>query len=671
MNMKRRIAPGPRRAQRGAALIVLAAILVLGTSWMLVSRLNAVNANRTTAEREHNARVLAEAKAALVAWMATTALDSSEDNPGRLPCPQYWGDVGSSTEGRAGASCISSSLQPAAGWLPWRTLGMSKPLDASGQQLWYIVSPGWAARTDGTTLTINSNSLGQLTVDGQANAAVALVIAPGRPLSIAPNANQQAAGCTARDQSQALALPGTAPSVLDFLDCQNGTTSDGNFATSVVDNSTNTVLNDQVITVTTADLLPTLEAAIAKRIERDIAPALKTVFTSSTWGFSGTDPIYPFAAPFTNPGPGAGTSNYQGTFGTYQGLLPFNQTQGCTESPSEPRCTTTFLAFSKSTADVQTGGSGSILTQSSCSWQSDTYVCTGEYQQPSISVTVKINLSNVAMGLRKLDPTKISFTAMNDFDCTPTCWGTQTVAHTDTATLNSDGSLTLTIAGGMLPDISAAGWGTYANYRVSIERAAVGDHSLLSSTDPTTGWFVRNEWYRLVYYAVASGHTAATLPPSCSTGSTCLTVANVSPSGAQRALLVLAGRSINGATRPSATLSDYLEFGNVTGSFEQLTVTPWSGTVYADTGTADAYAVSTPSVAAGTTFVFRATNANTGSSTLTTPATGQKELVNADGSALAANAILANGAVQVLYDANRFLLAKRPFNDRIAVIASN
>ena len=34
----------------------------------------------------------------------------------------------------------------------------------------------------------------------------------------------------------------------------------------------------------------------------------------------------------------------------------------------------------------------------------------------------------------------------------------------------------------------------------------------------------------------------------------------------------MAGRSINGASRPSSTLADYVEFGNATGSFERQPV---------------------------------------------------------------------------------------------------
>jgi hypothetical protein len=76
-----------------------------------------------------------------------------------------------------------------------------------------------------------------------------------------------------------------------------------------------------------------------------------------------------------------------------------------------------------------------------------------------------------------------------------------------------------------------------------------------------------------MYYAVAQGDTASSLPaaPACAPPN-CITVANVTPAGRQRAILILAGRSINGTMRPSTTLADYLEFGNATAAFESQTV---------------------------------------------------------------------------------------------------
>lgn len=569
---------GGRAAQRGAVLILLAAVLVLGISWMLVAALGNAS-SRTTEQRTLNARVLAEAKTALVAWVATSALSSSEDNPGRLPCPQAWGDIGTANEGRAAANCSA----PAVGWLPWRTLGLPKPLDASGQQLWYVVSPGWHLPSSGATLTINSNSPGQMTLDGQP--VVALIIAPGPALNIAPNANQIAAGCVARNQSQALNLPATAPNPLDFLDCHNGSTADYVFVSSAVDNGVNRVFNDQVLAVTTSDVLPMLEGAIAKRIERDIVPAVKSVFQGPSWGLPAGARLFPYAAPFANPGPGAGTSSYAGATATYQGLLPFSQVQNCTASSSNPRCLPGSALHSWATTPTayDAGGWGYIQTIS-CWYEAGNAarVCEGEYHQndsypnnPGMRIEMEVTLNNVAMALRTFDTSRMQVQAKND---TSSTWSTVTPGYQ--ATMASDGSLTIRFWGD-LPNIASMSWGTYANFRIRIERLVVSDHALLDPNDATYGWFVRNEWFRLLYYTAAQTHTAASLPgtPACTSNGNCLrltTWPSTTPAWDKRALLLLAGRSLTGASRPNATLSDFVEAGNGDGGtmFEQRAVNP-------------------------------------------------------------------------------------------------
>jgi hypothetical protein len=53
----------------------------------------------------------------------------------------------------------------------------------------------------------------------------------------------------------------------------------------------------------------------------------------------------------------------------------------------------------------------------------------------------------------------------------------------------------------------------------------------------------------------------------------CLSVANVTPADGQHAILILAGLSVNGTARPSATLGNYFELGNATGAYERRIVT--------------------------------------------------------------------------------------------------
>ncbi|HEY6966969.1 MAG TPA: hypothetical protein VI229_05810, partial [Burkholderiales bacterium] len=56
---------------------------------------------------------------------------------------------------------------------------------------------------------------------------------------------------------------------------------------------------------------------------------------------------------------------------------------------------------------------------------------------------------------------------------------------------------------------------------------------------------------------------------SCTTPGNCITVASSTSTTLNSALLILAGRSVNGTTRPSAALANYLEGGNATGAYTQ------------------------------------------------------------------------------------------------------
>lgn len=646
--------------QRGQALLLMLLVLGLGSTWYLVSRLNAESGAATALRKTRNAEVLNRAKQALIGYIGAQAIKTGETRPGAFPCPEAPADFNvAGSEGTVSYPCTL----PVVGRFPWATLGVEKLVDAYGEPLWYVVASGWA----GAGTVINSDcasassgmacATGRLTVDGTAGDVIALIIAPGPAVTVPTSAS-----CTARAQSRSTAAP---PDLRNYLECENATSpADATFVTT----NANSAFNDQVVTITVGEVLPVIEAAVAKRIEREIAPALASVYAPAGWGFSGANAILPYPAPFANPGPGAGTSAYQGTAGLYRGLLPFNQAN-CTVSASNPRCSNSLLAFSKSGNDTQIAGGGSIRTQSSCAWSASTYVCTGQYNAPTVSISFRLRVTNVAMGLRSFDASKVTCAAIDDAGGGI---GQQTVACSSSVALQSDGSALVTVVTGATPDIVGSGWGTYANYMINIDRLAFGDHSLLDTANATTGWFARNEWFRLTYYAIAPSNAAIRLPleRSCSTAGDCLSVSNVTPSS-KAALLLLAGRGLNGVARPSATLSDYLEFGNAAASYESRQVTGKPASVYTDTGSANAYVVALSSVAENTAFHFRATSGNTGSSTLTTPATGTRSLLNEDGSTLPAGTILAGAAVHVAWDGANFRLSKRPYNDRIVAVSSN
>jgi len=544
--------PARRGAQRGLALLGLLAVIVMVFAWILTSRLNAANSH-VALDREHNAKVLSRAKAALIGYMAQRAAMAGENNPGSLPCPEAPADFNvPGAEGTANGNC---SL-PAVGRLPWRTIGVEKLVDAAGEPLWYIVSPGWAF--SGAQTVINPDSVGQLTIDGTANAAVALIIAPG-PVVAVP----AVAGCTAWAQARPAS---GAPDKRNYLEC-------GNATNSFVSSSANASFNDQILRVTVADIMPALEAAIQERAQREIAPALRNAAfaldsnSPRRWVSSTSNaPIYPYAVQFdTSPG----ASNFRGDVGIYQGLLPMAAVAG-------------FVDFYEAPGDaVKTTSAGGIDSQS-CYWESSTvYACEGVYREDGVDPSLPISLrmtatfTDVAMGLRSRIVSKLTAEARNNGDPT---WSTASVSVSRRLEMN-DGSVWNKPHGSVtaqidvtLPIIDAMGWGTIAEFRIRMDRDVVSDHCLLATTStvcpsggPDTSWFARNLWHRNFYYAVAQQNTPNVLPGTGGCDSTNCLRFNDDTIRNTRVLLVLAGRALAGQTRPSATFSNYLEYQNMDG----------------------------------------------------------------------------------------------------------
>jgi len=359
----RRTRAGSARSQRGVALIVLAVLLVLGITWFLVSGLKQMT--HPAVDRSDNAEVLAQAKAALIGRMVTDASDSGERNPGRLPCPEAREYVGTpECEGLAApglcqkkdGTWLSAPTCDAVGRLPWRTLGLPKLLDASGEPLWYVVSPGWALKNTTTTLSLNSDSAGNLSVDGQANAAVALVVAPGGPIATAGSA-----ACSARTQLRGV----TPPDVCDYLEAPLDLTV--NPAATPLPTPVFTTagpagaFNDQVLKVSAADVIAPLEGAIAARMQRDLAPlfadatlddAANPVRTAGASGY------YPSAGDWTNPADNPlsnpPSSPYVGSKGQYQGLIPLVRSRIACD-PLDISCNTPWTSFRSNSKNCTVG----------------------------------------------------------------------------------------------------------------------------------------------------------------------------------------------------------------------------------------------------------------------------------------------------------------------------
>ena len=462
------------RRERGMALLALLAVVVLAASWLLVKQLNAETGGAAAARKVRNAEVLNRAKQALIGYVAAQAAKTLEDNPGALPCPEAAGYYGSpSQEGQTASSCTL----PKVGRFPWRTIGTDKLVDASGEPLWYVVSPGWA--NTGSNTSINSNSTGQLTVDGVANSAVALIIAPG-PAFSAPAAT----GCIAWNQTR------PTSGTLDwrnYLECDNATypTPDASFVTA----ASSAAFNDQVVVITAADILPAIEAAVADRIERDVAPTLRSMYNGGAWSGSSSIPLLPFPAAFATPS----TSAMQGVTGTLQGLLPLSYAETapasgvlCTPSGAAPRCSPSFVSWSSSNISDMAGG---LPFTASCTTTAAQVSCSYFYWcwlgGCASSFTLNATASNVGMAMRQIN----SATTMTNV---------AVAGRSASAVLNANGSATVALSGTTTADSGGANascgisgfWTIFFSCMqgsIAVPITLFADHPILDSTSTGAG----------------------------------------------------------------------------------------------------------------------------------------------------------------------------------------
>ncbi|MBI1942483.1 MAG: hypothetical protein HYS35_02360 [Betaproteobacteria bacterium] len=533
------------------ALIALLAVIALGASWFLVSRLNDESNVVTAIWRTRNAEALNRAKLALIGYVAQQAARSGENDPGALPCPEpagYYGDP--ANEGVASGNC---SL-PAVGRLPWRTLGLDKLVDAAGEPLWYVVANGWAKPSSTTNTVINSNCAGydaastqacrsgRLAVDGVTSDVIALIIAPGPAFSVAA-----ATGCSAI--SQARPTSGT-PDRRNYLECENATypTADSIFVTTGPSGS----FNDQVVRITAAEILPGIEAAIANRIEREIVPLLSAVYADALWGTSSTNPAFALPAAFANPA----TSGFLGQAGLTQGLVPFNY--HAASCGGNVRCSSNAISWGATPSLSTSGGPGYLPLAPTCYVSGGAPVCEGYYYGGTLNISMTDPAAGITTGLRTWSGTGHG-ASYQSWRWNGSSWvylGVQ--SGSVSRSLSSSGAANF-VAGASLP--SVPDWGYFYITATRPGDGQFSDHALLdSSTASSTGWFARNEWYRQIYYAMAPNHApGGTL--SCTSGGTCLQVTNLTDASKQRAVLALAGRALSALsqTQPSGNLQDYLD----------------------------------------------------------------------------------------------------------------
>lgn len=278
--------PRRRDRQRGIALLVVVGLIAVGATFLLLRSLNAATwrADRYRVTQE----ALVKAKEALIARAV-----ADDNRPGSLPCPDTNND--GNAELFVGNQCPSY-----VGRLPWKTLDLPDLHDASGERLWYVLSP--THRDHAAAEPINSDTVGQLSLAGTQPAAdlLAIVVAPGIALVRAGAATIQDRSCT------------TACSPDDFLDISGGVDNAvGNSTLLLVSAPESGTFNDRLLAINADDVMPLVE----KRAGREISLAMRARYEG--WQAKVGRGFYPWAAPFDDPAnPGLGVN------GTLHGHFP-------------------------------------------------------------------------------------------------------------------------------------------------------------------------------------------------------------------------------------------------------------------------------------------------------------------------------------------------------------
>jgi len=249
--------------QRGGALvlIMLGLFPIVATGvWLALGSGSAEPGRHTPGPRSANTGQLVKAKAALLAYAVSYADNyrPTGAGPGHFPCPDLDPvDDGNLLNDGPDPPCGRLSRQ--IGRLPRQTFTHASPelgdlprqsrkkrlafhahRSTRDQQPWYVVSPGFA--NNPLTALVNPASGGKLQVDGVGQ-VVAIILAPGNALP-----------------GQASRRPGDR--VADYLEGENA---DGDLHFS---RRYDQVHNDQLISITTDELLPLVERRVLGFVRR-------------------------------------------------------------------------------------------------------------------------------------------------------------------------------------------------------------------------------------------------------------------------------------------------------------------------------------------------------------------------------------------------------------------
>lgn len=258
--------------QQGAALLIFLIILILAGLVFLV-QWTPKPAEQIDAKTQ---ATMNQVKQALIAYAARRDARLTA-RPGELPCPDPYDLLDAKSGTAHGTDCNSYEV----GRVPWRTLGIPKPVDASGEVLWYVLDKDFRYNNPGKP--INTASQAKMRVLGDdgsrvlAGAVVAVIFAANSPIA-KQKRGQDVALCVVRNK----VIPQNAcPD--NYLDSQsgvhNGQSTNGQFIQGVIRGTrgeagqAQTPFNDRLMWITAEDLMPSVE----QRVLANAREALSTL----------------------------------------------------------------------------------------------------------------------------------------------------------------------------------------------------------------------------------------------------------------------------------------------------------------------------------------------------------------------------------------------------------
>jgi hypothetical protein len=285
--------PGPARPrQQGQILVAVALVISVATGAVIYSFLNP--ASRRIEDEKTAANVLAQARDALIGRAA-----SDNNRPGSLPCPDRMTNIPGTNVPNDGIAdlLVGNECPSYIGRLPWRTLDLPDLRDASGERLWYALSR--AFRDDDSAQPINSNTVGNLSINGSlaATNVIAIVFAPGAVV-----------GAQVRDAANANV-------VANYLEGGN----EASGTTAFTAGPPGASFNDRLLAIGSDALF----AVVETRVAREARKVLQAFYNDPANAY------FPYANAY-------GDSTYQCTDNEYSGRIPRFFTDQCKVDPADP-----------------------------------------------------------------------------------------------------------------------------------------------------------------------------------------------------------------------------------------------------------------------------------------------------------------------------------------------